>query len=101
MDEQREVAAFIDRHDIEAPPEFRLLDVVSELGEVAKDVNESTGYGDDPSEVTVNEDELGDALFALLALADAVDIDAQDALETALTKYESRLETQDEPGSGV
>jgi NTP pyrophosphatase (non-canonical NTP hydrolase) len=100
MDEQREVAAFIDRHDIEAPPEFRLLDVVSELGEVAKDLNESTGYGDDPSEATVSEDELGDALFALLALADAVDIDAEAALETALTKYESRLETQDDPASG-
>ncbi|SDK04407.1 NTP pyrophosphatase, house-cleaning of non-canonical NTPs [Halovenus aranensis] len=100
MDEQRQVAAFIDRHDIDAPPAFRLLDVVSELGEIAKDVNESTGYGDTPTEAAVSEDELGDALFALLALAEELDADAGAALDTALAKYESRLETQNDPSSG-
>ncbi len=100
MDDQERVADFIDRHDLAAPPAFRLLDLVSELGEVAKDVNESTGYGTSPQDVAVNEDELGDTLFALLALADELDLDAGEALDTALAKYESRLETQDDPSSG-
>lgn len=100
MDEQRQVARFIDRHAIDAPPAYRLLDLCSELGEVAKEVNESTGYGDRPADVEVAEDELGDALFALLALAEAVDVDAGEALDTALAKYESRLETAEDPSSG-
>lgn len=100
MDEQQQVADFLDRHDLATAPEFRLLDLLSELGEVAKDVNESTGYGADPDEVAVNEDELGDTLFALLALAEELDVDAGEALDTALAKYESRLETQDDPSSG-
>ncbi len=101
MDEQRAVAEFVDRNDLHAPPAFRLLDLVSELGEVAKDVNESTGYGTAPEDVDVNTDEIGDVLFALLALADALDIDAGEALDAALEKYERRMETQETPGSGT
>jgi NTP pyrophosphatase (non-canonical NTP hydrolase) len=100
MEEQQQVADFVAHHDIEAPPTFRLLDLVSELGEVAKDVNESTGYGTTPADVAVSEDELGDTLFALLALAEELDVDAGEALDTALAKYESRLETGDDPSSG-
>lgn len=100
MDEQQRVAAFVDQHGLEAPPAFRLLDLLSELGEVAKDVNESTGYGARPEDAAVNADELGDTLFALLALAEALDVDAGEALDVALEKYERRLETGETPGSG-
>lgn len=100
MDEQRQVAEFIERHSLDAPPAFRLLDLVSELGEVAKDVNESTDYGTTPEEVDVSTDEIGDVMFALLALADQLDVDAGEALAVALEKYESRLETQEKPSSG-
>lgn len=81
MKEQRRVAAFVEENGLEAPPEFRLLDLVSELGEVAKDAAESTDYGDDPGALAVQRDELGDALFSLLALADA------------LAKYARRMES--------
>lgn len=100
MDEQTQVAAFLDANDLRAPPAYRLLDLVSELGELAKDANTSTAYGADPDALAVSEDELGDALFALLALCDELDVDAGDALETALTKYEGRLDDDGTPGSG-
>ncbi|AUV82357.1 nucleotide pyrophosphohydrolase [Salinigranum rubrum] len=100
MEEQRRVAAFVERHDIEAPPAFRLLDLVSELGEVAKNATESTDYGDDPEALTLDSDEVGDVLFALLALADSADIDAGDALDEALAKYERRIAENDTPASG-
>lgn len=100
MDEQRQVAAFVERHDIEAPPAYRLLDLTSELGELAKDAAESTDYGAHPDEVALSEDEVGDALFALLALADSLEIDASEALDTALAKYEDRLSEKGEPSSG-
>ncbi|MDG5758579.1 MazG-like family protein [Natronococcus sp. A-GB1] len=99
-DSQQRVAAFVDDHDLETPPEFRLLDLVSEIGELAKDANESTAYGAEPDKLDINGDELGDALFALLALADGVGIDADEALEEAFEKYERRLEEDGSAGSG-
>lgn len=100
MDAQARVAEFVDDHDLDAPVEYRLLDLTSELGELAKEVNESTGYGADPKATTLSEDELGDALFALLALCERADVDAAAALQTAIEKYESRLDESGSPGSG-
>ncbi|MFT4889559.1 MAG: NTP pyrophosphatase (non-canonical NTP hydrolase) [Halobacteriales archaeon] len=99
MDAQDRVAAFVADNDLEAPPAYRLLDLASELGELGKEVNESTDYGTDPDAAAVAEDEVGDALFALLALAEAVDVNAEAALETALAKYDDRIERGGSAGS--
>ena len=100
MKEQQRVSEFLEEHQLEAPPEFRLLDLVSELGEVAKNAAESTDYGDDPKQLAVEADEIGDVLFSLLAVADSLDIDASEALDTSLAKYTERIEEKDSPGSG-
>ena len=100
MDEQSRVASFIAENELEAPAAYRLLDAVSELGEVSKAVCTSTAYGDVPADVAVPEDELGDALFALLALCVELDVDAGTALETSLSKYENRLAETGDAGSG-
>lgn len=100
MKEQQNVSEFIERHGIDSPVEFRVLDLVSEVGEIAKDINESTGYGDSRDEVEIKKDELGDVLFALLAVAEASGIDASDALDEALDKYEERLVEKGDPSSG-
>ncbi|WP_255171786.1 MazG-like family protein [Natrononativus amylolyticus] len=100
MDEQDRVAAFVDRHGIDEPPAYRALDLASEVGEVAKEVTESSDYGASPDDVEIAGDELGDALFALLALCESVDVDAGAALEAALAKYEARLEETGSPASG-
>jgi NTP pyrophosphatase (non-canonical NTP hydrolase) len=100
MDAQTRVAEFVEANDLQAPAAYRLLDTVSELGEVAKEVCTSTDYGSDPSAVDAPEDELGDALFALLALCEELGVDAEEALETALLKYESRIEDSGDAGSG-
>jgi len=100
MDEQSRVASFVAENELEAPAAYRLLDAVSELGEVSKAVCTSTAYGDVPADVAVPEDELGDALFALLALCVELDVDAGMALETSLSKYEDRLAETGDAGSG-
>ncbi|EMA41437.1 MazG nucleotide pyrophosphohydrolase domain-containing protein [Halococcus hamelinensis] len=96
MEAQRRVAAFVADHDLDAPPEHRILDLAAEVGEIAADATESSNYGADPAGLSVNPDEIGDALFSLLALADSLDIDAGDALDEAFEKYETRI---DETGS--
>ncbi|ELY91314.1 MazG nucleotide pyrophosphohydrolase [Natrialba hulunbeirensis JCM 10989] len=98
---QERVAEFIATHDLETPPEFRLLDLTSEVGELAKDANTSTEYGTKPAALELSSDEIGDVLFALLALAESVDVDADAALDEALAKYEERLAADgvESPGS--
>ena len=100
MEQQEQVAAFVAAHDLDCPPAYRLLDLAAEVGELAADANAASGYGADPESLAVERDELGDALFALLALADDLDIDAGAALEESLAKYESRIESIGGAGSG-
>lgn len=100
MHEQRRVAEFVEEHDLQADPAYRILDLVSEVGEVAKDAAVSTDYGETPDEVAVGADEVGDVLFAVLALAESLDVDAGEALGAALSKYERRLEETGSAGSG-
>ena len=100
MDEQQQVAAFIEEHDLTAPSEYRLLDLHSEVGELAKDAAVSTDYGESPENLTIASDEIGDALFALLALAESLDVDADEALDEALEKYRDRMADSGGPGSG-
>jgi len=47
-----------------------------------------------------HKDELGDALFALLALCEQLYIDADRALSRALSKYDSRLGSNGTAASG-
>jgi NTP pyrophosphatase (non-canonical NTP hydrolase) len=100
MRDQQKVAEFVEKHDLEAPPAFRLLDLVSELGEVAKNATESTDYGEKPTQLALEPDEVGDVAFALLAVADSLDIDVSDALDHSLSKYAVRVEENDSPASG-
>ncbi|MFB6118534.1 MazG nucleotide pyrophosphohydrolase domain-containing protein [Halosegnis sp.] len=99
MDEQEQVAAFLAANDLTCPPAYRLLDLAAEVGELAADATAATGYGADPDAFDVKRDELGDALFALLALCDQLDVDAGDALADSLAKYETRLAEDGSAGS--
>ncbi|MGB9965998.1 MazG nucleotide pyrophosphohydrolase domain-containing protein [Halobacterium hubeiense] len=99
MDEQARVAAFLDDEDLRTPPANRVLDLASEVGELAKNVNETSDYGATGG-ADVDRDELGDALFCLLALADELDYDAGAALDEALAKYEARIADSGTAGSG-
>jgi len=54
----------------------------------------------DLTALSIREDELGDALFALLALCEQLDVDADAALSSALAKYEGQSGTSGTPASG-
>jgi NTP pyrophosphatase (non-canonical NTP hydrolase) len=100
MDDQDRVAAFVAEHGLETDLPYRVLDLESEVGEIAKEVTTSTDYGSDPDAAAIASDEIGDALFALLALADAAEVDASDAFDESLAKYESRIDESGDAGSG-
>jgi NTP pyrophosphatase (non-canonical NTP hydrolase) len=74
--------------------------LVSEVGEVAKEVLLATDYGQrSPQFRTELAGELGDALYSLLALASICGVDAKAALDATLEKYKCRLTQRGDVGS--
>lgn len=93
-------AQFAEAHNLQHDPGVYALDVMSELGEVAKELLLASDYGRQPTSATPNmAGELGDALYSLCMLATAVDIDLDKALQTTLKKYEQRWQTKGHTGS--
>ena len=98
---QGSVAAFIEEYGLEAPIHARALDLVSEVGELAKEILEGTDYGRAPFEAREGwTGEVGDALFALVCLANSTGVDLEAALNGTLEKYRERLALGGEAGSG-
>ena len=101
VNQQRRVADFARRHNLLHDPATHVLDLVSEVGEVAKEILLSTDYGRQALQFQPQlTDELGDVLYSLLALTEACGVDAGGALDAALEKYERRLKQRGEVGSG-
>ncbi len=98
---QQQILHFCRINNLECPPIFRLLDVTSELGEVAKEFLKITAYGkiNGIQKTEALEFELADALFSLLALANSLDIDLETSLAKVIKKYEDRITKHDTPGS--
>jgi NTP pyrophosphatase (non-canonical NTP hydrolase) len=98
---QGKVRVFCEERGLNASAEARLLDAVSEMGEVAKAILKSGDYGKKaPSGSSELEEELGDLLFSTMALANKLDIDLESSLERALEKYRIRLEKKGTASSG-
>ena len=98
---QGSVAAFVEEYGLEAPVHARALDLVSEVGELAKEILEGTDYGSAPFEAPEGwTGELGDSLFALVCLANSTGVDLEAALNAALEKYRERLALGGDAGSG-
>jgi len=77
---------------MESPAEHRVLDTMSELGEVAKEILKMSNYGRKPMEYRAElKSELGDVLYSLITIANTFDVDLEDALQQALEKYKQRL----------
>lgn len=103
MELQKRVKQFVEENKLEAKAEFRLLDIVSELGEVAKGLLEATEYGKLEKNMKLNkrgiEEELGDLMFSVMCLANTYNIDLEQALNKVLEKYKRRIAKNSSPSS--
>lgn len=98
---QQRVKDFMEEHRLPLSPEARMLDLVSEAGELAKEMLKGSAYGTAPLLPGDGlEEEMGDCLFSLLALCSALGLDAESALAAALEKYASRAARTGQVGSG-
>lgn len=103
-DSQSQVAKLVACYpkELKMSPSLAALDVVSEIGEVAKAILEATDYGRSkrkPFSKAQLKEELGDVLYSIILLANSVGIDLTLSLQAALRKIEQRVRTQGHAGS--
>jgi NTP pyrophosphatase (non-canonical NTP hydrolase) len=99
---QNHVSDFVNAHNLETAVGDRMLDLTSEIGELAKEVLKATNYGRHgfhPNDSWRNE--LGDVFFSLICLANSTNIDLREALTNVLNKYQARLDANQDAGSDV
>jgi NTP pyrophosphatase (non-canonical NTP hydrolase) len=76
------------------------LDVMSELGEVAKEMLLASDYGLRSPEFGLNmAAELGDLLYSICMLATSSRVDLEEAFSKTLDKYDRRWRSAGNPGS--
>ena len=98
---QDKVRNFVEYYDIKSSPEINMLDLLSELGEVSKEILKSSNYGKENIKFTESfGEELGDVLFVLIKLANNANIDLKSELLKVLDKYEKRFKEKGSIGSG-
>ncbi|MCB9419280.1 MAG: nucleotide pyrophosphohydrolase [Ardenticatenaceae bacterium] len=97
---QTKAAQFSQNHNLSHPPSVYALDLMSELGEVAKEILLGTDYGKRPFSPTPKlSGELGDVLYSLCQLATAAGVDLDEAFTVTLQKYEQRWQEKQHFGS--
>ena len=82
------------------PAHAWLLNLESEVGELAKEWLKGSDYG--RGELALGEgwaEEMGDVLFSLLALAEETDVDLEASLRLVLKKYTRRINEHGHSGS--
>lgn len=99
--EQEQAARLIKDFGLMTNPASRFLDLNSELGELAKELLKAGNYGGKTITVTDGvKDELGDCLFSMLALCEALGLDGEEHFYHALEKYRRRLADTGRADSG-
>jgi NTP pyrophosphatase (non-canonical NTP hydrolase) len=100
MKSQDKVVKFMKDNKIDSPIEYRFLDLVSELGEVAKEMIKMTDYGTKKSKFREEiVSELGDTFYSLITVANYYNVDLEEALSKILVKYSKRIKKGGHSGS--
>ncbi len=98
---QKRTAEFVELHGLETNVVYRMLDLVSEIGELSKEILKATDYGNSGFQPGEDwEEELGDVLFSLICVANSTGVDLEQALSKVLEKYRKRIESKQDAGSG-
>ena len=98
---QRMVDCFVGKYRLGADVQTRYIDLVSEVGELGKEIIRATDYGRKGySQNAGAVEEVGDCLFSLIALCSEMGVSAEEALCRAIQKYEARFELKGSVGSG-
>ncbi|MFC1618291.1 MazG nucleotide pyrophosphohydrolase domain-containing protein [Patescibacteria group bacterium] len=99
-DFQNKVNKFMTENKIDNPIEYRMLDLVSEMGEVSKEICKMSEYGNSKPKFRPEiKSELGDVFYSLIAVANFYEVDLGEALEIVMEKYQRRVDKGGHAGS--
>lgn len=91
----------MEAHGLETDAVHRALDVVSEVGEVAKEVLRATQYGTTRFATSDGwEAEVGDVAFSIICPANTTGVDLEKSVLKALKRYAERIKSTRDAGSG-
>ena len=97
---QEKVNKMVKKYNLESSIEIRFIDLVSEVGELGKEILKGNDYGKRKFQNTYNlESEFGDVLFSLTCIANSLNIDLKNDLDVALKKYNDRFSAKGDIGS--
>jgi NTP pyrophosphatase (non-canonical NTP hydrolase) len=98
---QQRVSDFVAENQLQTDVAYRSLALMSEVGELAKEVLKATDYGTKPFQ-TNNDwaEELGDVFFTVIILANSTGVALDVALSDVLLKFNKRVVSTRTPGSG-
>ena len=97
---QQAAADLAQEYSLDAPIMARYADIVSEMGELGKELLLGSNYGADELKITDGTaKELGDVLFSLAMLANSLDLDLEECFDKAMEKYKKRFEQTGQIGS--
>ena len=80
-------------HKKQMPTFARILNIQSEMGELAKSYLKNSKYG--TKDFTLNDEfkeEFGDVLYTILSLANELNLDCNTCLDFTLNKLKTRME---------
>ncbi len=95
------VRKFTEEKRLNSPLGARIMDLISEVGELSKEYLKATKYEKEEFEKSEEWDsEIGDVLFSLICIANETDANLEDCLKYVLDKYEKRFNSKGDIGSG-
>lgn len=98
---QEVVESFTESKGMNSNVNVRIIDLVSEVGELSKEVLKGTAYGNKVFSKTEEwNSEVGDVLFSLICLANETNTNLEECLNQVLNKYEKRFNSKGDLGSG-
>ena len=99
-DYQKAAYDIVERYGLMAQAHPRYADLVSEVGELGKEMLKAGHYGS--VEIITNDAialEFGDVLFSLAALANILGVDMDKAFNAVVNKYDERFRATGQIGS--
>lgn len=100
-DIQKTVNEMIKKYSLESSIEIKFIDLISEVGELGKELLKGSDYGKRKFINTDNlESEIGDVLFSFICIVNSLNIDLKEAFDKVIEKYNSRFLENGNIGSG-
>ena len=89
---------FIARHDLETAPQWSVLDINAQLGELVRALLVETHYGRNEIDRTspLVREKIADLIFAVAYLCTLYGVEPDTALSESIARFESKLNARDE-----